>query len=344
MNIWILVLATSFNCSDGPVPKEKPTIGHMEVGIVSAPEVNEQKSDQKAVSEPLTDQDVPLQHSPVPEKQVPLQTKVKEEADAESTAETSNGSVDREGKESKLKLTELEVHLSEPEAEVDNNENDGPELWQVDHQHMVLDKLLQKHVSANGKVNYEGILSDKGQLTAYLQGLSGHPPKDDWSRPQKLAYWINAYNAFTIELILAHYPVKSIQDIAGGKPWDKKWIELGGTTYSLNQIENDVIRPQFNEPRIHFAVNCAAKSCPPLANQAYTPNNLEMLLEKQTKSFISNPAFNIIGKDKMVISKIFDWYGVDFANLVAFINKYSSEQVVSVANISYMDYDWALNN
>ncbi|NND09277.1 MAG: DUF547 domain-containing protein [Saprospiraceae bacterium] len=210
--------------------------------------------------------------------------------------------------------------------------------------HQSFDQLLQKYVNAAGKVNYKGFLADQEQLDAYLESLSGKSPQADWSRSKKLAHWINVYNAFTIRLILDHYPVNSIQDISGGKPWDKQWIDIGGQTYSLNQIENDIIRPRFGEPRIHFAVNCAAKSCPPLANKAFTEENLNTLLEQQTRAFINNPTFNSITANSLQISKIFDWYGVDFKNLIEFINKYAEIEISSDATVSYKDYNWNLNN
>lgn len=210
--------------------------------------------------------------------------------------------------------------------------------------HSAFDDLLRKYVSASGVVNYKGINSEMDQLEAYLTILEQNPVSSDWSRNQKLAYWINAYNAFTIKLILDHYPVNSIQEIAGGKPWDLKWIKLGGKTYSLNQIENDIIRPEFNEPRIHFAVNCAAQSCPPLANEAFTADNLDLLLEEQTKAFINNPKYNTIRAGSVKVSKIFDWYGQDFGDITAFINKYSEEQISASTTISYADYNWNLNN
>ncbi len=210
--------------------------------------------------------------------------------------------------------------------------------------HTAFNALLSKYVSSTGKVNYDGIKSSIASLDAYLADLESNPVASDWSRNEKLAYWINAYNAYTIKLILNNYPVSSITKIAGGKPWDKKWINIGGKTYSLNNIENDIIRPQFNEPRIHFAVNCAALSCPPLANKAFTAGNLNSLLEKQTKAFINNSKYNTITGGSVSVSKIFDWYGKDFGDLKAFLNKYSSSKIAAATEVGFSDYDWALNN
>ncbi|MCB0633819.1 MAG: DUF547 domain-containing protein [Saprospiraceae bacterium] len=209
--------------------------------------------------------------------------------------------------------------------------------------HSGWDALLQKYVSSTGKVNYKGFRTDKAKLQAYLDELSAHPVEAGWSRAEKLAYWINAYNAFTIKLIVDNYPLKSITDLHQGKPWDVKWIKLGTTTYSLNQIENEIIRPQFNEPRIHFAVNCAARSCPPLLNHAYTADKLDSQLTQQSKAFINNAQYNAIQGKSVNLSKIFEWYAGDFGNLIAFLNKYSETSIQGNAKVAYQDYDWALN-
>jgi hypothetical protein len=210
--------------------------------------------------------------------------------------------------------------------------------------HSAFDSLLKTYVSSTGKVNYEGFKKDKTKLDAYLETLKNNAPQSSWSKDEQLAYWINTYNAFTIKLIVDNYPLKSIQDLHGGKPWDVKWIKIGTKTYALNGIENDIIRPQFKEPRIHFAINCAAKSCPPLLNKAWTAQNLNANLEQQTKSFINNTKFNQITATEVKVSKIFDWYGSDFSNLIAYLNKYSSVKIDAKAKISYLEYNWALNN
>jgi len=209
--------------------------------------------------------------------------------------------------------------------------------------HTSFSAFLGKYVSGAGVVNYKGMMSGKSALESYTAELAKKVPDASWPRKEALAYWINAYNAFTIKLILDNYPVSSITDLHGGKPWDKKWISLAGDTYSLNQIENDIIRPTYNEPRIHFAVNCAAKSCPPLANKAFTASNMESLLESQTKKFINDKAHNAISGNGAEISKIFEWYGVDFGDLKSFLNKYLPTSISQDAELSYKEYNWALN-
>ena len=209
--------------------------------------------------------------------------------------------------------------------------------------HKIFDDILRANVSSSGKVNYAAIKSDKAKLEGYLRELAGTNIKG-LNRNEQLAYWINAYNAFTIKKIIDNYPVASITDLNGGKPWDIKDIKLDGAVYSLNNIENDIIRPQFKEPRIHFAVNCAAKSCPPLLNRAWTASNLESNFEKQAKSFINDPSQNSISSGSAQVSKIFEWYGVDFGDLKTYLNKYAKTKIGSDVTIGFKDYDWSLNN
>lgn len=209
--------------------------------------------------------------------------------------------------------------------------------------HVAFDSILQKHVSEAGNVDYKGLKSDKAALEAYCQLLAEHPVEDAWTKAEKMSYWINAYNAFTLKLVVDNYPTKSILNFDGGKTWDVRRIKLGDKKYSLNNIENDILRPQFKDPRIHFAINCAAKSCPPIWNRAYTIENLETALEVRTRAFINDPKFNSIKADRAQVSKIFDWYGPDFGDLKQFLNRYSDTQLKKGAAISFSEYDWNLN-
>jgi len=211
------------------------------------------------------------------------------------------------------------------------------------HKHEILQSLLSAHVSGTGVVDYKALKSKEAQLDEYLKLLSDNTPAASWSRDQKLAYWINSYNAFTIKVILKNYPLKSIKDISGGKIWDSKWITLGSTKYSLNDIENTIVRPQFKDARIHFALNCGAKSCPPLDNTAYLPSNVQTLLEQNAKAFVRNKTMNDIAASKVVISSIFDWYGKDFGSIPEFLTKYSGVTVSQNAKIEFKTYDWSLN-
>ncbi len=210
--------------------------------------------------------------------------------------------------------------------------------------HQAWNSQLQRYVSANGAVNYPAWKNNVSDLQAYLLELEADPPKENWSRNDKLAYWINAYNAYTVKLILDNFPLKSITNLSN--PWDKKFITIDSKSYSLNDIEHGIIREKFKDARIHFAVNCASQSCPPLLNKAFTGTNVELLLAQQTRKFINDPRHNSIAASQISISKIFDWYREDFekdGSVIDFLNKYSSTKISADATTSYKDYDWALN-
>lgn len=209
--------------------------------------------------------------------------------------------------------------------------------------HQGLDSLLQRYVSAAGKVNYKGLKTQKAALDAYCQLLSDNPVQDQWSREEKMAYWINAYNAFTLKLMADNYPTNSILNFDNGKTWDVRRIRLGDKKYSLNNLENDILRPVFKDPRIHFAINCAARSCPPLWNHAYTADNVEVTLETRTRAFINNSQFNTLSSTRAQVSKIFDWYGADFGNLRVFLNRYATTQLEEGAVVRFNEYDWGVN-
>lgn len=219
--------------------------------------------------------------------------------------------------------------------------------------HTAFTALLQKYVAASGKVNYRGLLKDSTALAHYLRTLSEQPPGKKWSREEQLAYWINAYNGFTLQLILRHYPVKSIKDIGStikipfvNTPWDQKFIRIGNRYIDLNEIEHGILRKKFNEPRIHFAIVCASVSCPKLLNEAYTAEKLNQQLTQQAKAFINDPNRNRISADEAQLSKIFSWFKGDFTkngSLIDFLNTYSQVKIKPTANLSSLDYNWDLN-
>ena len=211
-----------------------------------------------------------------------------------------------------------------------------------EYTHQLLNSLLQKYVTSAGSVNYSGLKQDEKSLDRYLNELSKSIPDNSSNRNESLAYWVNAYNAFTLKLIIDNYPLKSITELNSGKPWDVKWITLGNKKYSLNNIENDIIRPVYKDARIHFALNCAAISCPPLLNKAFNSYNIEELLDTQTRNFINSQA-NDLGSTKIKVSKVFEWYKKDFGDVTTFINKYSKTKINNNALISYKEYNWNLN-
>jgi hypothetical protein len=220
---------------------------------------------------------------------------------------------------------------------------------QIDHS--IWNGLLAKHVSAEGWVTYHGLKNDSVQLNQYLNLLSSNPPKEDWTANQKLAYWINAYNAFTVKLIVDHYPVSSIKDIKKGIPfvnsvWDIKFFEIGGIKMDLNEIEHSILRKQFDEPRIHFAIVCASKSCPKLRNEAFTADKLEQQLREQAVDFINDPSKNHFEEEEINISQIFNWFEKDFTKkmtLKKFLKAYSKHDFGLYAKVKYQAYDWSLN-
>lgn len=209
--------------------------------------------------------------------------------------------------------------------------------------HDIWDALLRKYVNSKGQVNYKGLKKEQQKLQSYLSLLQNTPPQSDWSRAEKMAYWINAYNVFTVKLILDNYPLTSIMKLDNGKTWDVKRIRIGNVNYSLNDIEHEQIRKQFKDARIHFAVNCAAKSCPPLLNRAWTAASLEADLESQTRAFVNDPRVNQISAKQASLSKIFEWYAADFGNLADFLNRYSEVKITGKTSIRFLEYDWSLN-
>jgi len=209
--------------------------------------------------------------------------------------------------------------------------------------HLMWEEVLIKYVDDSGNVNYKELTSDPGPLLGYLDHMSENPPAPTWTRADSLAYYINLYNAATVKLILNNYPLTSITDI--NKPWDKKWIKYGGELISLGEIEHKILR-KMNEPRIHFAINCASFSCPKLLNEAYTEDKLHKQLDKVTKDFINDPSRNIISENKVELSKIFKWYKKDFENngsLIAYLNQYLKSSINPDAKIEYIKYNWSLN-
>ena len=218
--------------------------------------------------------------------------------------------------------------------------------------HEVWNELLQKYVADDGLVNYRGFIKDSLRFNEYINILNGaHPNKKNWSREEQLSYWINAYNAYTVQLIIRNYPLESIKDIKDGVPfvntvWDIKFINIEKAKYDLNNIEHGILRPKFKEPRIHFAINCASASCAPLRNEAYTASKLESQLEDATRKFINNPTRNQLGEKKALLSKYFTWFKGDFTEqltVIEYINQYAEVKINDDAEIDYLDYNWKLN-
>lgn len=229
----------------------------------------------------------------------------------------------------------------------------GTSAYSQEHlKHTKWTALLEKHVDDDGNVDYAGFKKEEKLLDEYLAVLSKNHPNDKWKKNDRLAFWINAYNAFTVKLIVKNYPVKSIKDLGGSiykinTAWDIKFIKIGQETYDLNNIEHGIIRKEFNEPRIHFAVNCASVSCPKLRNEAFVGSKLDAQLTDQAKAFINNSSKNNITKKSAQLSKLFRWFKGDFEqngkSVIEFINQYAKVKITKKTQIDFLEYNWNLN-
>lgn len=224
--------------------------------------------------------------------------------------------------------------------------------------HPSYSSLLGAYVE-NGQVDYAKLKANRKELDAYLSELARIKEATfrAWSKSDRLAFLMNLYNAATLRLVIDYYPVKSIKDIGGifKGPWKQEVVGLLGKTITLNQLEHEIIRKQYNEPRIHVALVCAAKGCPPLRSEAYVGECLDEQLSDQMRIFLANPAKNRIvsGTRKIYLSKIFKWYGGDFERdgntLLGALAPYWPDRTATQYksrrdwDIAHTDYDWSLN-
>ena len=221
-------------------------------------------------------------------------------------------------------------------------------LYAFDQDYKSWDKFLKKYTVVEDKqtlVKYKEI--DKEDLKSILSEFEAVSKKDfkAWSKNQKLAFWINAYNAYTIQLILKHYPVKSIKDIGSlfSTPWSKEFINLLGKEMSLDDIEHETIRKNFKEPLIHFAVNCASIGCPSLSQSAFVGERIREQLAAAEKHFLNNKNKNQLRGNVIFVSKIFKWFGDDFGGYEPMKAYFKRRLVFEVKEIEYLDYNWNLN-
>jgi hypothetical protein len=204
-------------------------------------------------------------------------------------------------------------------------------------------EILQLYVAENGDVNYKKMQKNRDTFKVYLNDLASNPPKDSWSNSEIKAYWINAYNAFTVQLVLDNYPIKSIKDIS--EPWGQMFFKIGGKSMSLNTIEHEILRPM-GDPRIHFAIVCASESCPKLLNYAYESETLNDQLDQAAKEFINDASKNSLTASEITISKIFKWFKSDFPkgdDFISYLNNYSIVKLFPETKINYQNYNWFLN-
>ncbi len=236
-----------------------------------------------------------------------------------------------------------------------------PAGFAADQDHVALDKLLQAHVRPGG-VDYEGLAGQGAVLDAYVADLADAPVAA-MGRDQKLAFWINAYNALTLDLIVDSLPLASIMDLDGGKVWDTRTWTVAGRKVTLNQIEHKILRPM-GEPRIHAAINCASKGCPPLAGRAFTAADLGSQLDRAVSAWAQGNGV-VVGDGKVGLNSIFDWFGDDFTAwgpshfdipgvagkheaalnfLVPYLPAATQQQLKAGGYATYWTtYDWTLN-
>lgn len=237
-----------------------------------------------------------------------------------------------------------------------------------DHNHTAWTAILKAHVSTVGPistVNYMALKSEVGALNAYTTTLLAVPRAefDKFTESQKLAFLINLYNALTVKLVVDHYPTKSIKNLGSrsfanptASPWKTKFFKLFGEDRHLDAIEHEMIRKWFNEPRIHFAVVCASVGCPALRNEAFVSEKLELQLSEAALVFLSDRSRNRIDVEakKLEISAIFKWYGGDFVKKYGSLESFLAEGLTKDVkvqksirakefSVSYLDYDWSLN-
>jgi hypothetical protein len=205
----------------------------------------------------------------------------------------------------------------------------------------LIDPFFKKYVDKNGKVDYKSLKNNKKELDATLAFFTKMPPKNEWHRNEKLAYWLNVYNLQVLEIIVGNYPCKNILSLHDGKMWQVKCIEIEKKMYCLDEIEHDIIRKELKEPRIHFAFFSGAMSSPILLNRVFTPANMNSNFDLLTKEYI-NSTINSITENKIILSPIFKWYEGDFKDIIAFVNQYSKVKIRENAEISYADFNWNL--
>lgn len=249
--------------------------------------------------------------------------------------------------------------------------------FSFDLSHSAFDVILDKSVIEKGPqtaVDYDYLYNNPDPLNKYLASLEAVSKKqfDNWSKNNQMAFLINAYNAFTIKLILNNYPgIESIRELGGfffNSPWDIEFFKLFGKDANLGYIEHKILRKKYNDPRIHFAVNCASKGCPALQKKAYVGEKLDAQLENASIQFLRDPERNRFNKEKkqLEILSIFKWFEADFiknGSLQNFIAPYISDDPEVLAllkdkssnkgigsvlnrssvNIKYLNYDWELN-
>jgi hypothetical protein len=213
--------------------------------------------------------------------------------------------------------------------------------------------LLKKYVQGEA-VDYAGLKGERAKLDRFLTQMAQAEP-ERLGRAEQMAFYINAYNAWTLWLILTKYPeLKSIKDLGGllSGPWSQKIVRLKHGVLTLDEVEHDILRPRFKDPRVHFAVNCASKGCPPLWPEPFTGARLDEQLDQATAAVINDPRRAKLENGVLYLNKVMDWYAGDFPrDQVSFVKKYARgelkrrlEALGDKVRVDYLDYDWSLND
>lgn len=227
------------------------------------------------------------------------------------------------------------------------------DLFAFDQSHSSFTGILKEHVNGE-KIDYAGLKKSPDKLGAYLDTLAEVSQSEfsGWSEKEEMSYLINLYNAATLKLITDNYPLKSIKDI--GSTWKKKVVKLFGSDRSLDYIEHDLLRKNYNDPCIHFGVNCASIGCPPLRAEAFQASKLDAQLDEQAKKFLNDSSKNRVDASKgiLYLSSIFDWFKGDFVKKSGSVEKFvapyfsdSDRKAIESGKlkIKHTDYDWSLN-
>ena len=217
------------------------------------------------------------------------------------------------------------------------------EVRQQDNFYTSVTSLLQKYVK-DGQVNYKALQKDVPKLEQLAKQIATYDLSKA-SGAEKKAFYINAYNVLVLRQVMEHYPIKSVMDVQGF--FDKQKYKVAGEYLTLNELEKKKLLLPYKDARINFALVCAAKSCPPLLNKAYTPELVEKQLEAQTRQALNNPTFTKVQPKQVQVSEIFKWYEADFLaeapNILAYINKYRNKPITKQNKVGYYTYNWALN-
>ncbi|NAZ96408.1 DUF547 domain-containing protein [Vibrio toranzoniae] len=229
------------------------------------------------------------------------------------------------------------------------NQSNETSPAQVSHQDW--QQFLNSYLVKQGQhalIRYKAVnTSDKAKLKQYIKQLEQVNPLD-YSKAEQYAYWVNLYNAVTVDLILDAYPIKSITKLGGlfsFGPWGDDVVVVNDKSLTLNDIEHRILRPIWQDPRTHYAVNCASLGCPNLQLQAFTADNTETLLEQAASEFVNSDKGVLVEGNKLQLSSIYEWFAVDFGTqeqLIQHLEQYRTKPLTNTNNISY-DYDWSLN-